>query len=127
NGGLGPISDMSPSRIFINWGNSSKLVFLRSFPALVTLSSPFFSYTPPASAPIFIVLNLKILNTFPFNPNLFCLNITGPFESNLIQRAIINSNGDNSIIAKNDSTKSIVRFNKYLYITLILLVIQVLQ
>src|SRR5699024_6153603 len=63
---------------------------------------------PKFSASSTIVLNLSILKTLPFFPNLSCLNNTGPFESSFIVIAIINRIGDKIIIPIVEQDKSII-------------------
>ena len=86
--GLGPTKLMSPFKMFIIWGSSSKLDFLKKLPIFVILgsfcnlcvfsnsslaSSLFSKYSFNfLSAPIHIDLNLYSLNTFPFFPYLNC-------------------------------------------------------
>ena len=81
--GLGPTIDKSPFIIFKSCGSSSRLVFLKILPTFVILgsfsslkfasNSAFCSgvnYFISSSAFSTIVMNLRILMTFPFLPTL---------------------------------------------------------
>src|SRR5699024_7799761 len=111
-GGLGPIMLISPFNTLNNCGNSSKLVFLKKLPTLVTLGSPSKVLNPD---PIFtalstIVLNLIILKILPSLPSLSCLKNTGPLDVNLIAIEINNKNGAVIYMATILTKKSKIRF-----------------
>ena len=89
--GLVPTSVISPARMLNNCGNSSALIFLKSFPILVILLSlSTVTEAPSSLALTTIVLNLYILNILPYCVTLSCLKNTGPLESHFISIAIIN-------------------------------------
>ena len=104
-GGLVPTRLISPSRILINCGNSSRLVFLINCPIPVFLvpsgrilfpmilgSKSILNISPSlilfcaissffrSSASIYMLRNLYILNFLPFRPILSCAKKIGPGE-----------------------------------------------
>ena len=62
-----------------------------------------------------IVLNFNTYIGSQFFPNLLCLNITDPFESSLINKAIIKNNGDSKITPIKDNIVSTTLFPNFLY------------
>ena len=104
--------------LVINCGSSSKLVARIILPIRVTRVSPFSEYTPLPwdSALTHIDLNFNIVNSFPSRPRRTCLNKAGPRESSLIANAMINIGKAKTTIPMKDSTISINRLKKCLYI-----------
>ena len=96
--GLGPTTDISPNKTFINCGISSKLVFLKNLPILVTLTSPFVAVKISAFELTTIDLNFIHLNSRYLYPLRFCEKKTGPLESSLIKIEIKGISHDNKKI-----------------------------
>src|ERR1700750_1281634 len=94
--GRGPTIDISPFSTLINWGSSSRLVFLRNFPIVVILES-FSSVVFVADSSLtIIVLNFRQENTSSWKPYLFCTKKTGPLEVALMRIAIMGNNHEHS-------------------------------
>lgn len=110
--GLGPTRLISPLITFHNSGSSSKLKCLKKFPSGVKRFSSG-SIFPRSSFASVMVLNLYMVNSFPFNPGLACLNIIGgPIVSN-IKNAITSIKGDNKSKPISAAEKSNILFNIY--------------
>ena len=72
---------------------------------------------PSSDTPTHIERNFQILNGTPSLPSRSCLNITGPFESNLI-RIATNNNGTKRIVSATRAIVKSIALLKYLYMTM---------
>ena len=87
--GLVPTSVISPLIMLNTCGNSSALIFLKTFPTLVILSSlSTVTEAPSFGASTTIVRNLYMRNILPYCVTLSCLKKTGPLASSFIQTAM---------------------------------------
>ena len=105
--GRGPMRLIEPPITLKNWGISSKLVFLRNFPILVTRGS--FSgvrWGSPSGMSIRIERNLSISNTLPSRVTLFCLKKTGPLDVVLTSMAINRKSGERTMTPSEHDTMS---------------------
>ena len=119
NCGRGPTNDISPFKILINSGISSRLVFLKNFPNLVNLSSSG-NRLPSLSFLLDIVLNLYIVKIFSFLPGRFCLKIAGLPKNINTNIPVIRNIGKVIIIAINDNIISNSLLMYFWYISIIL-------
>lgn len=112
-----------PTKMFKICGISSRLVFLRTLPTLVMYWSGFPRRWVGTSCgvDVFIVLNFRMLKSFLCIPTFFCVKNTGPGLSITIARTSNTQIGRNTTIPMNESTMSMSRLKKCLYIIFSLL------
>ncbi|GAE95220.1 hypothetical protein JCM21714_4435 [Gracilibacillus boraciitolerans JCM 21714] len=101
--------DISPFKILKSSGSSSRDVERSNLPNFVNLALSG-SNSPLTSLSSVIVLNLYIIKISSFSPGLFCLNRTELPNFVLTRIATTRSIGLRTIIAINDSMKSIGLF-----------------
>ena len=108
---------ISPLRILKSCGSSSRLSFRSVFPHFNKYCSGFSSWCVGTSCgvDIFIERNFKSMKYFLFFPMRFCLNSAGPGSSCLMAAAIISIGIPSTMIPIKDSTMSIRRLKKCVY------------
>ena len=116
--GRGPMTAISPTRIFHSWGSSSRLVLRRKCPMRVIYCSGSCSRWVGISCGVSmrIVRNLRIWKCRLPMPTRFCRKNTGPGESSLMATAKSSSSHERHRMPQADSKISSSRLIRFRYI-----------